>query len=161
MKRRSVLFAAVFALCFVVGCGGGNAKSDVGKKKKEDDPHAGHNHGAAHDKGHIVEIVKDEVKARWFHDNKTGLITFYLLDWKEKELRTSANEITITTQVKDKKRREFKLPAMNAEGTPPKANKFEVTDKILLEALKIAGDGIDVELVVDVNGKTAKAKLVH
>jgi len=160
--------ASAFVLCLLVvgmltACGGKDKWAAAAAAAKEDKKH-NHDHsasGAPHG-GHIVELGNEEYHAEWLHDNKTGLITVFLIDSEMKrDVRSESSHILITTQVKDKKPREYKLPAVNKRGNPPLSNKYELTDKVLLEAMKFAGHAVNVKLQVTIKGKSYVAAVKH
>jgi hypothetical protein len=107
-------------------------------------------------------LGEESYHAEWVHDDEAGLVTVYLLDGAARnEVRSASESLVIEVRIGDQTR-SHTLPASDRnEDDPPTASRFAVTDKPLIEALKAAGQGVDVRLTVEIGGQPYQASVVH
>lgn len=158
---RYQLILNVIGLLAVCGCGGGTPttvdQSDQGYDAAHDHHgHAHHAHGAGGPHGgNIIELGDEEYHVEWVHNDETGVLTLYVLDSEmREEVPIEASEIRIR-RILDDVETSVALPAFGDEA---KSARFEVADKELIEALKMAGKGVDAHLSVEIQGKQFTAE---
>lgn len=132
--------------------------------------HEGHDHGHSHDHGHaeegpngghLIELGNEEYHAEWVHDDDSGKLTVYILDAEAKKVvPISASTVTIEKKIGDKADK-YELLAVGRTEADPKTAQFQITDKPLVEALKSAGQGVEANLSVDIDGKPFQGKFEH
>ena len=136
------------------------------------DGHEGHDHsheGHAHDHGHshadlgpngghLIELGKEQYHIEWTHDDNSGRLTMFVLDANAKELVPIAAEKITIEKTLGTRTDKYELTAVDRKGDMPKSAKFEIEDKGLIEGLKLAGNGVEASLSVDVNGEPFTAK---
>lgn len=129
------------------------AAVDLGHDQGHDHEH-GHSHAElGPNGGHLLVLGDEQFHAEWVHDDDSGKLTIYILDGAAKELvPIAAEKLTIEKKVGERTDK-FELTAVDRQGEVPKSAKFELVDKSLIEALKLAGDGVEATLSVDVNGE--------
>lgn len=133
----------------------------------DDHGHEGHDHGHHHghshadlgpNQGHLLELGDEQYHAEWVHDDVAGKLTVYILDSNAKNLVPIAAEtITIEKKVGDRSDT-YELAAVDRQGETPKTAKFEIVDKGLIEGLKLAGDGVQASIIIDINGQPFTAQ---
>lgn len=130
--------------------------------------HDGHNHAHGHSHadtgpngGHIIELGEEEYHAEWVHDDESGKLTVFILDKDVKQpVPIPAGTISIVKKIGDDAQ-VYELAAVDPQGDPAKASKFEITDKPLIEALKTAGEGVEATLNIKIDDKPYSAKIEH
>lgn len=128
---------------------------------------SGHDHAHDHSHaetgpngGHLVELGDEEYHIEWTHDDKSGLVTLYVLDGAAKNLvPIAAESLTITAKVEDAI--EYQLAAVAPSGNPPATAQFELKSPELLVGLQLAGQGTDVSVAVTVEGKEYRGVFEH
>ncbi len=128
-----------------------------------------HGHDHAHDHahpdtgpngGHLVELGDEEYHIEWTHDDKSGLVTLYVLDGEAKNaVLVAAESLTITAKVNEPI--EYKLAAVASSGSPPASAQFELKNPELLVNLQLAGQGADVSVAIAINGKEYRGVFEH
>ena len=109
--------------------------------------------------GHLLELGDEEYHLEWVHDDATGLLTVYILDGAmENEVPIAAPSLTIERTIGESAA-SFELLPVGAAGEP--TAQFAITDKSLIEALKLAGEGVTVRTEVDIDGRTYEAEFAH
>lgn len=169
--------ACCFCLCclgsflLLGGCSAGSSDVTPPTPADSHDDHGhdhGHSHGHGHDHeslgpngGHVLAFGDEEFHAEWIHDDESGKLTVILLDKDAKqEITTSAESVTIEVKIGDSPSREYVLPALVGEAPDAGNSRFEVTKPPLITALKI-GEGVEVTMHVELDGKPFSAKIEH
>ena len=137
----------------LIGCNGpANVNQQTTGGAADDGHNHSHSHMAGPHGGHIVELGHEAYHAEWLHDDDTGLVTIYVLDSAMEEVvPISASEITIDVQIGDTSSRHL-LAAVEPSEDGQTAQ-FELSNKSLIEALKLAGQGADAIIRVEIGGK--------
>jgi hypothetical protein len=159
-----VVLAMVLAFVWLVGCTTTSPEPPKTDKPGEHS-HDGHDHAHGHSHadlgpngGHLLELGDEKFHAEWVHDDEAGKLSVFILDGAAKELvPIAAEKITIEKKVGDRSDT-YDLHAVDRQGETPKSAKFEIVDKALIEALKLAGDGVEASIKIDVNGEPFTAK---
>jgi hypothetical protein len=108
--------------------------------------------------GHLLELGDEAYHIEWLHDDE-GLLTLYVLDGSmEQEVPIAASKITIQRTIGDDTK-SCELVAVGAESG--RTARFEATDKSLIEALKLAGQGVTAQLSVEIDGQPFVAEFEH
>ena len=155
MRFVGAVFVAGMMAALISGCGtsqspppqnGGGGNAEV------------HSHETGPHGGHLVELGDEEFHAEWLHDDNTGLVTLYILDGKATE-PVQAGPVRIDVKIGAAADQH----EMNAVGstTGEAAAQFEVIDKSLIEALKMAGHGAEATLTVEIEGKSYTGVFEH
>lgn len=128
--------------------------------------HEGHDHhGHSHEalgphEGHLIEIGDEAYHAEWLHDDDSGQITMFILDSEMKEeVPIAAPSVMIRYTIGDKTA-DAELDAVDA-GDDGKTAKFQTTSKPLIEVLKMAGQGVDAEVLVEIDGQSLRGSFAH
>jgi len=157
---RSLAGAKLLILVTAValaGCG----KKEAGKNGHD---HHHHDHGGEGPHGgHIAELEGSDLHIEWVHEDEEDLLTIYVLDKDAKKLApVEAKELQVVVTVAGETEKSplvFKLPAVEPQGDPPKASKFEIKSDELLVHLEIEEN--DIQLKGDFGGQAISAKLEH
>jgi hypothetical protein len=145
-----VALAALLAFS-LAGCTSPANHTEKTPKAGEPHDHEHHHHGPHN--GHLMELGQEEYHAEWTHDEKTGQVTFYILDAAaEKEVPIAADEITIDVKVGNNPPKTYKLEAVNP--TDGKSAAFTITDKGFEGVFdQLKSPGLVLTLHVNINGK--------
>jgi hypothetical protein len=109
-------------------------------KKAGDGHEHAHVHHGPHG-GHIMEIGEEEYHAEWTHDDKSGKVTFYILNAEAtKEVPIAAEDLTIEVKIGMNEPTTYKLAALNPQDG--KASAFETIDKNLEGVLGTLSEGV-------------------
>ncbi len=163
MTRKTCLVC--FCLC-VLGCSPGSTVKTAPDNSASDyeDAHQHHGHAHSHAEngphdGHLVEVGDEQYHIEWLHDDESGLVTVYVLDSEmEKEVPIEAPSLTIERTIGDETKRYELMPVDAESGSTAR---FETTDKALIEALKLAGQGVEAKLFIDIGGQSFVADFKH
>jgi len=144
------------AMCgiFLVGCSG---PVDVDRQATNVAADDGHNHAHSHAQtgphgGHLVELGNEAYHAEWLHEDDSGLVTVYILDSAiEQEVPIAASQISIGVKIGDTDSQHL-LAAVNPSKDGQTAQ-FELSNKSLIEALKLAGQGAEATVRLEIDGK--------
>ncbi len=140
LLKAPALFAGLVALSLFIGCDG-EVATENGDGENGDHKHGEHDHRVGPHDGDIVELEQAgaEYTIEWTHDEKSGLLTVYILDEKgEKEVAIEASEVVIETSFEKDETIERALTPVNpTDGNPPAASRFERKDKDLLTDLEL------------------------
>ena len=173
MRRCSRFILMVAAIFSLTAC---NSQQPVSPAPTDDlgydaahggghDDHHGHAHShealGPHE-GHVIELGDEEYHVEWLHDDESGLVTVYILDSAMKaEVPIEARTLTVEYTV-GKEQHPHELTAVESEGSDgTKTARFEVTSKSLISALKMAGQGVDATIAIEIDGKPFTAKFEH
>ena len=165
--NKSHILITMFTILLPLGMLTGCAPPDNPNTNSNSDSHNhAHDHGDDHDEGphqgHLIELGDEEYHAEWVHEDESGKITVYILAGDAKtDLAIIAQQITITTVVKEKDPKDYSLAAVNATtGDSPTAFCFEIVDKQLLIALKMS-QGVQSSIAVEIKGKKYSGQIEH
>jgi hypothetical protein len=141
----SRIYGSVLVVLLASGC-------DVSPAPPAD---AGHGHAHAHHEagphgGHLIGLGQEEFHAEWLHDDESGLITVFILD-EHAESEVEAGQVAIDVKIGDSSN-QHQLNTVDASAGGA-AVRFELTDKSLIEALKMAGQGTDAKITVEIEGQ--------
>jgi hypothetical protein len=157
---QQMAYGLVMVGCLVwTGCSG-----DATPQPSGGGAQAGHDHDHDHESGkhggHVLAIGDEDYHAEWTHDEE-GKITVYLLDHDAVEdVAIEADSIEIETAVENGESQTFSLAAVRAEGAAT-ASQFELTDKELMTALQVAGEGATATIKLTIAGKDYSAAIEH
>ena len=149
-----------------VGCQSNSPEQPVAQGVEQGHAHShGHTHGHSHEEagphgGHLVELGEEEYHAEWLHDDESGLITVYVLDGDAAaDVPILADQITIDVKIGGNSSQHLLAAVDPAEETG--TARFELSDKSLIEALKIAGQGAEAEITVEIQGTPYTGHFEH
>jgi hypothetical protein len=172
MRFNVILFAAAIVLTAIglSACNSSSPSPPTTLPAHVED-HDGHDHAHGHDHGHadegpngghLIELGTEEYHAEWLHDDESGKLTVFILGGSAKEpVPLSAKSIVIEKKIGEKAEK-YEIPAAGRTDNTGKGAQFELVDKPLVEALKMAGQqGVEAKLIVDIEGKTFEGKFEH
>ncbi len=120
--------------------------------------HAHPEHGPHN--GDLIELGNEEYHLEFVHDEKAGIVAFYLLDSAAKKmLAIPAKQILVNVKVAGKGK-QWKIPPFPQQNDP-KDNYtcYGTKDKELISTLD--KHGIDAMVVIDIAGKQYRGKIEH
>jgi len=159
------VFVVVATALMLAACNSSQPGMSPAAPVASDDHDHDHDHDHAHEAlgphgGHLVELGEEEYHLEWTHDDDSGLVTVYVLDAAGKEsVGIPAETITIATEIDDTA--EYKLTAVSPTGEPPVASQFELKDPALIQNLKMAGQGVEATVSLQIGDKLYTGKFEH
>ena len=163
MSFRCPAHSFPIVLLILTGCG--TARQQATLPPASSDARHSQQHSHSHEAvgphgGHLIELGDEAYHVEWTHDDASGTVTVYILDSEAKqEVPVAASSVSIDTKIRDTK--VHKLAAINATGDPPQASRFQLKDPALIESLKMAGQGVEASIRVQIDGMQYTGNFKH
>jgi len=151
--------AVTLALTFALnGCRDPNGTSNEKPAAKQNGGHSHSTHGLHG--GHLVELGDHEYHAEIVDDEKTGIVTVYIVDESgKKQVPVDATEIVINL-TQNGTPAQFKLPAVPEDDDPQdESSRFQLQDKTLVQELH--NESAQPRLSVTISGTSYTGKIEH
>jgi hypothetical protein len=122
------------------------------------EPHAHAEHGPRG--GDLIELGNEEYHIEMLHDEKAGIVSFFLLDSTAKKgIAIPAKEVALNVKLNGKGK-QYKIAAAVQQGDPAGMTSCYATkDKELIDSLE--KEGVEAVIVLDIGGKQFRGKIEH